>query len=149
MFPDENDNDMKYKFKVTRAWSSSDCAKSSGGFVEVNPMSHNFKAVEEEYLIDFLDESRVKVTGSNGYVTEGTLGNQGRPGYYDRTKTPVQEYRMHYSLGGRLSIYKDGMAELASFGSGLPVISIDYGHLESVGSKSHYCCQGGLVFTTV
>lgn len=35
---------------------------------------------------------------------------------------------MHYAVGGKLSIYKDGMAELDSFGSGIPVLSISYGH---------------------
>ena len=112
-------------YHVTKEWID-------GSFI---PQLSEFKNVNKVLRLK-LDATSIEITHPNGYVQKGFKMAKDRFYLHSDVQIcqPPANVQMRYHLSGGaagslFNIFKDGMAEIITFGSGRYITHVDYGRL--------------------
>lgn len=113
------------RFRVTHNWSSRNRTS-------LQPQFKDFQKVDKLYNLEFHD------AGKTFEMTNLSTGEKVLTG--QKSEFAIQTICKHWGnvsfqyqtsgfAGGAFNIFKDGTAELVTYGSGLPIIDVSYGTL--------------------
>jgi hypothetical protein len=108
-------------FRAIAEWSS---------LTSTQPKLNEFKPTDDSYNVTFARDALDMTNVSTGWKITGKVSQYPLKTFCKDWNLVSRQYDVSGGLGGAFNIFRDGTAELISFGSGLPVVGIVYGQIE-------------------